>query len=292
MLAMKTEEGMPCIMSLVYAARDFFSQGGLSNGVTRPPAEKRDSEDICRKNDMQESSLTSFLLPSSASRVKECRQEGWLIACRMLEEYNRSKLILERSKSNGVGKGGSWKQFTIGLVGKPSAGKSTFFNAATAFARQRGGMTTTNKKDNEENIGGAAMAPHPFTTINPNIGFCFVPSLHGTCPEDDADGYEFLMNKGLALGSSHGRWEGGKRLLPVLLKDVAGLVPGAYEGRGKGNKFLDDLTDADVLIHVVDASGKADSEGNSIFHVVNPMNDLEWIRNEIVAWVSIRENIE
>ena len=47
----------------------------------------------------------------------------------------------------------------------------------------------------------------------------------------------------------------GRRLVPCLLKDVAGLVPGAYQGRGKGNKFLDDLTDSDVLVHILDSSG-------------------------------------
>ena len=47
----------------------------------------------------------------------------------------------------------------------------------------------------------------------------------------------------------------------MLLKDVAGLVPGACEGRGRGNKFLNDLLDADVLIHVIDMSGKTDENG-------------------------------
>lgn len=47
----------------------------------------------------------------------------------------------------------------------------------------------------------------------------------------------------------------------IIIKDVAGLVPGAYQGRGKGNAFLNDLCDADVLIHVLDASGCSDKEG-------------------------------
>lgn len=46
-----------------------------------------------------------------------------------------------------------------------------------------------------------------------------------------------------------------------MLKDVAGLVPGACEGRGKGNKFLNDLLDADVLVHVIDLSGQTDADG-------------------------------
>jgi len=277
-LTMNDEEGMPCVMSLIYAAREFFEEGGLAKGQTAlPQKEKIVSEDEAIENELQEPSLASALLPASDARMEKCRQEGWLISRKMMEE-----------RSNNSGKGGSWKQFTIGLVGKPSAGKSTFFNAATAFARQRGGMPSTKKNGSEDEdgiiLGGAAMAPHPFTTIDPNVGFCFVPTVDGSCPEDDADGCEFLSNKGIPLGSCHGRVD-GRRLIPVVLKDVAGLVPGAYEGRGKGNKFLDDLTDADVLIHVLDASGKADSEGNKVLDVINPINDLEWISNEIVAWV-------
>jgi ribosome-binding ATPase YchF (GTP1/OBG family) len=58
----------------------------------------------------------------------------------------------------------------------------------------------------------------------------------------------------------------GRRLLPVCVKDVAGLVPGAYKGRGKGNRFLSDLCDADVLVHVVDVTGQADRDGNAVTH--------------------------
>eukprot|EP00986_Skeletonema_menzelii_P013197 scaffold7554_cov143-Skeletonema_menzelii.AAC.5 len=277
-LTMNDEQGMPCVMSLVYAARDFFGEGGLAK---RPAAlqqeEKSVSKDEAIEKELQDQSFASSLQPASGARIEKCRREGWLIALKMME-----------NKSNNSGKGGSWKQFTIGLVGKPSAGKSTFFNAATAFARQRGGIPTTKNNGNEDEdiitLGGAAMAPHPFTTIDPNIGFCFVPTMDGSCPEDDEEGCEFLSKLGIPLGSCHGRVD-ERRLIPVVLKDVAGLVPGAYEGRGKGNKFLDDLTDADVLIHVLDASGKADSEGNKVLDIINPINDLEWISNEIVAWV-------
>ena len=277
-LTMNDEEGMPCVMSLVYAAREFFEEGGLAKGLAALPSEEKSvSEDEVIENEKQESSLTSSLPPASDARIEKCRQEGWLISCQMME-----------NRSNNSGKGGSWKQFTIGLVGKPSAGKSTLFNAATAFARQRSGMPSTKHNGGEDEdgiiLGGAAMAPHPFTTIDPNIGFCFVPTVDGSCPEDDKEGCKFLSKKGIPLGSCHGRAD-GKRLIPVVLKDVAGLVPGAYEGRGKGNKFLDDLTDADVLIHVLDASGKADSEGNKVLDTINPINDLEWISDEIVRWV-------
>lgn len=98
----------------------------------------------------------------------------------------------------------------------------------------------------------------------------------------------------MKVGSTHGRDHRGRRLLPVLLKDVAGLVPGAYQGRGRGNKFLNDLTDADVLVHVLDGSGTADTEGNAVGVErdgqpsqggSHPLQDLAWIRNELIEWV-------
>jgi len=136
------------------------------------------------------------------------------------------------------------------------------------------------------------MAPHPFTTIDPNLGFCLVPAPAGSCPEDNNSNAANFN-----VGSTHGRDCRGRRLLPVLLKDVAGLVPGAYQGRGRGNQFLNDLTDADVLIHVLDASGRADAEGNIVVAdgdddetktnngVIHPLHDMAWIRNELIEWV-------
>ena len=53
----------------------------------------------------------------------------------------------------------------------------------------------------------------------------------------------------------------GKRSVRIEVLEVAGLVPGAHEGKGLGNKFLDDLRHADALIHVVDVSGTTDAEG-------------------------------
>ena len=66
--------------------------------------------------------------------------------------------------------------------------------------------------------------------------------------------------------------------------DVAGLVPGAHQGRGLGNKFLDDLRHADALIHVVDVSGTTDAEGKAT-RGYDPSVDIEWLRSEIVRWV-------
>ncbi|ANB15766.1 hypothetical protein AWJ20_3410 [Sugiyamaella lignohabitans] len=65
---------------------------------------------------------------------------------------------------------------------------------------------------------------------------------------------------------------------------VAGLVPGAHEGRGLGNKFLDDLRHADALIHVVDVSGTTDAEGKAT-RGYDPLNDIEWLQDEIFRWI-------
>lgn len=72
--------------------------------------------------------------------------------------------------------------------------------------------------------------------------------------------------------------------MPIELLDVAGLVPGAHEGKGLGNRFLDDLRHADALIHVVDVSGTTDAEGKAT-RGYDPSVDIEWLRGEIVRWI-------
>lgn len=72
--------------------------------------------------------------------------------------------------------------------------------------------------------------------------------------------------------------------MPIELLDVAGLVPGAHEGKGLGNKFLDDLRHADALVHVVDVSGTTDAEGKST-RGYDPSQDIVWLRSEIVQWI-------
>lgn len=72
--------------------------------------------------------------------------------------------------------------------------------------------------------------------------------------------------------------------MPIELLDVAGLVPGAHQGKGLGNKFLDDLRHADALIHVVDVSGTTDAEGKAT-RGYDPSHDIVWLRSEIVNWI-------
>jgi ribosome-binding ATPase len=83
---------------------------------------------------------------------------------------------------------------------------------------------------------------------------------------------------------NYGSCVGGRRSVPIELLDVAGLVPGAHQGKGLGNKFLDDLRHADALIHVVDVSGTTDAEGKNT-RGYDPSVDIAWLRSEIVQWI-------
>ncbi|OAP55234.1 hypothetical protein AYL99_10207 [Fonsecaea erecta] len=142
----------------------------------------------------------------------------------------------------------------IGLVGKPSSGKSTTLNSLTDASSKVGNF--------------------PFTTIDPQraVGYLQVECAckrHGVTDR---------------CRPNYGSCVDGKRSVPIELLDVAGLVPGAHEGRGLGNKFLDDLRHADALIHVVDVSGTTDADGKAT-RGYDPSVDIEWLRGEIVRWI-------
>lgn len=307
--AAQQENGNPCVLSCLYAAREYFESGAMKTTTTTYTTSGDEGVVSGFENDTEEetaatTTTTITTIPSaSADRIRTCNLQGLRIAERLLQNANEWNKYDEdeSSGSSSIGKGGSWL-YTIGLVGKPSAGKSTLFNAATGFARQKQRTESKSNSNNNNNessadssmalLGGAAVAPHPFTTIDPNVGYCWVPAPKGSCPEED---YNTDLQTHLSIGSTHGRDAFGRRLIPAQLKDVAGLVPGAYQGRGRGNQFLNDLTDADVLIHVLDASGLADSEGNVVVvsndnspdqnEILHPKNDMAWIRNELVEWV-------
>jgi ribosome-binding ATPase YchF (GTP1/OBG family) len=76
------------------------------------------------------------------------------------------------------------------------------------------------------------------------------------------------------------------RLIPVKLIDVAGLVSGASSGRGLGNQFLEDIMQADAIVHVVDASGSTDLEGQKTTPgSQDPMKDVEMVEKEVDQWL-------
>lgn len=141
----------------------------------------------------------------------------------------------------------------IGVVGKPNVGKSTFFKALT--------------------LAEVLIANYPFATIEPNKGFGFVRT---NCIE------KFFNTK---CNPRFGYCIEGQRFVPVEIIDVAGLVPGAHEGKGMGNQFLDDLRQADVLIHVVDASGSVNEKGEPVEPgSYDPLFDVKFLEVEIDMW--------
>ena len=139
----------------------------------------------------------------------------------------------------------------IGLLGKANVGKSTFFSAATETPVASGNF--------------------PFTTIKPNIGVAY---LRADCA---CKHFEMEHENTLCVD--------GIRFIPVNLIDVAGLVPGAHEGKGLGNQFLDDARQAEVLIHVLDISGSTDIQGQPVpIGTHDPIQDMVFVQDEFDQW--------
>jgi len=141
----------------------------------------------------------------------------------------------------------------IGIVGKPNCGKSTFFKALT--------------------LADVEIANYPFATIKANHGIGFVKIK---CVDR-----EFKVQ----CNPREGYCAEGWRFVPVELIDVAGLVPGAHTGKGMGNQFLDDLNQADALIHVIDVSGSTNERGEQVdVGSNNPANDIRFLETELDQW--------
>ena len=142
----------------------------------------------------------------------------------------------------------------IAVTGKPNVGKSSFFNAAT--------------------LSEAEVAAYPFTTIDAHKAVAHVTAA---CPCKELE---------MECNPHNSKCVDGVRLIPVELVDVAGLVPGAHEGRGLGNKFLDDLRQARAFLHIIDASGSTDEEGRPCeagSH--DPLEDVDFLQYEITMWL-------
>ncbi|RLE69051.1 MAG: redox-regulated ATPase YchF, partial [Thermoprotei archaeon] len=144
--------------------------------------------------------------------------------------------------------------YQVGIVGKPNTGKSTFFSAATLI--------------------DVKIASYPFTTINSNRGISYV-SIKCVCKE-----------MGVKDNPRNSKCIDGIRFIPIELIDVAGLVPDAWKGRGLGNRFLDELRQANILIHVIDASGSTDIEGKRVKPGSHyPGEDILFLEREIDMWI-------
>ena len=145
--------------------------------------------------------------------------------------------------------------FSVGIVGKPNVGKSTFFSAAT--------------------LATVEIASYPFTTIKPNVG---VGYLRTECVCREFNVKDNPVNS-ICID--------GVRLIPVELIDTAGLVPDAWRGRGLGNQFLDEIRRASALIHIVDASGSTDLEGRVLKPGMHdPLEDVKFLEREITMWMA------
>lgn len=145
------------------------------------------------------------------------------------------------------------------------------------------------------------IANYPFCTIDPNVGVAF-PRARLPCPcgelrarlieegrfEETDDG-----RQGAICSPRTGACLGFERQVPVALVDVAGLVPGASEGRGRGNAFLADLAGCDALIQVVDGAAATDVEGNPIAPASDPAtaaasiaHEVTFLTNELEQWIA------
>ncbi|MEK9151483.1 MAG: redox-regulated ATPase YchF [Patescibacteria group bacterium] len=129
----------------------------------------------------------------------------------------------------------------VGIVGLPNVGKSTLFKALTRKA--------------------VDISNYPFCTIEPNVGIVEVPDERGAL---------------LSVLS------GSKKLIPAVIEfvDIAGLVKGASEGEGLGNKFLANIREVDAIVEVVRAF-----ENPDIIHVherIAPQEDIEIINTELI----------
>ncbi len=128
-----------------------------------------------------------------------------------------------------------------GIVGLPNVGKSTLFNALTS--------------------AGIASENYPFCTIEPNIGAVPIPDPRLT-----------TINKHMPT----------EKIIPAIfqLVDIAGLVRGASQGEGLGNKFLGNLRNVDAILHVVRCY-----DDENVIHVdgsVDPLRDIETIDTELM----------
>ena len=129
----------------------------------------------------------------------------------------------------------------IGIVGLPNAGKSSLFNALTR--------------------AGAAAANYPFTTLEPNVAIVAVPD-------------ERLDRVAETIGATPVVHE------TIQFHDIAGLVRGAHEGEGLGNKFLGNIRETDAILHVVrvhDDPRVVHPDGH-----VDPLGDVETIETELL----------
>ena len=143
----------------------------------------------------------------------------------------------------------------LGIIGKTNTGKTTFFNAAT--------------------MQSAEVSTYPFTTKQPNYG---VANVITPC---------VCRELGVKDNPRNSTCIEGYRHIPIELIDLPGLIKGAWAGKGLGNQFLSVASQADALIHIVDASGSVDEEGRLTEPGTgNPLADVYDIQEELILWLT------
>src|SRR5260370_445913 len=144
----------------------------------------------------------------------------------------------------------------LGIIGKTNTGKTTFFNAATSSTGE--------------------VSTYPFTTKTPNTATGQVQTLC-VCRE-----------LGVTDKPRNSTCMDGWRFIPIEVIDLPGLIKGAFEGKGLGTQFLNVVSQADAVLHVVDASGGIDEQGK-ITHpgMGNPVIDIYDIEEEMILWFKV-----
>lgn len=139
----------------------------------------------------------------------------------------------------------------IALVGKPNAGKSTFFKAVTMI--------------------DVKISNVPFTTLKPNKGIAYV-STECACKDFNV---KCNPQDGFCINSI--------RYVPIILWDVPGLIPEAHKGKGLGNEFLSSINHVDGIAYIIDASGKTNLEGIES-ESSNVVEEVNFLINELIQW--------
>lgn len=145
------------------------------------------------------------------------------------------------------------KEYTIACVGKPSVGKSSTINSLT-------------KNESLFKIGN-----YPFTTLTAQEGVSYIP-------------FDCKCNNKGKCKPTYGHCIEGVRYIPIKVLDIPGLIPEAHLNLGLGNKFLDSLRTADLLIHCIDISGTTNAKGE-VTRGYDPINDVEFLIKEIKLWI-------
>jgi hypothetical protein len=143
-------------------------------------------------------------------------------------------------------------EFSIGITGKPNAGKSTLFSSLTETV--------------------VAIGDYPFTTVEPNKGIAYIKEK---CPH---------LELGKECNPRRGKCLNGIRYIPVEVMDVPGLIEGASQGKGMGNQFMDSLREASAIINLISPV----TDEKKLMSPEEISQVAEEVENEIFLWFSSR----